>query len=129
MPEENTFLHESGNPFNAPEKSKQELLGEILYLSIESQYSTERCVFVEFSGHIDKLTISIRESPTNYSVKVAEREISLKPSPYMTTDEDIAIFEDILHESLISVKKSLRKFLEDGEITNDNLTAITTYTF
>lgn len=48
-----------------PSAIKEQLIAEILNLSVQAQYRTGNCVFIEFYGHVHTLSIRVRESVRN----------------------------------------------------------------
>jgi hypothetical protein len=53
---------------------QDKLIIEIMQLGYLVQRYTKYCVFIDFSGHIDKLEINIRESKENWRTKVLDTE-------------------------------------------------------
>lgn len=109
-------------------KTKEQLISEILLLAVTTHYHTDRCVFADFSGHVDRLNISVRENKKDYSNTLANSEIYLKPYSFLTTDEEIEKFERDLLEQLQHIKAKLESFIEKGSIQLEDFTPVVTYT-
>lgn len=104
---------------------KERLIAEIIQLGVHTHYRTERCVFVEFHGHIDGLTVSVRESMNVYQNEIASTSIML--TPYSFFDEDQReTFEQELIDTLEETKVYLETFLRTGEINPDSFVQLTT---
>lgn len=84
----------------------EQLITEITYLAMMVNFKTDYCTFVTFSGHVDKFTVSIRESKDNYRDHVADSEFSFKRN-------------DI--EKLKQTKETLIEILESGEVDTSNM--------
>lgn len=50
------------------------LVLELMCLAYIVQKTTDYAVFIDYSGHVDKLNVSIRESPTNYNKEIASTD-------------------------------------------------------
>jgi hypothetical protein len=59
----------------------QELIG----LAMKVQETTEYCVFIQFSGHVNNLEIDISKSKKNYKDRVIESEFRTD-GPYVTKE-------------------------------------------
>lgn len=86
---------------------KEQLITDVVYLSMMVNYKTKYCVFTEFSGHVDWLEFSICESKENHKNAIVVGCIRLK--------KDDAI------EMLQEVKAKLIEILEDGEVDTSNM--------
>ena len=53
-------------------KNKKRKIMEIMNLAFLVHQETEYCVFIDWSGHVNQLSISIRESIENYETHVAD---------------------------------------------------------
>ena len=110
------------------QKTKEQLVAEILYLATATHYHTERCVFVQFSGHVNQLSISIRKNKPEYQEEIAKNEIYLVPNRELSA-EALAEFEQNLLTQLTDTKVSLETFIKDGFVDERNLKEIVTYSF
>ncbi|MCP4987739.1 MAG: hypothetical protein GY928_17280 [Colwellia sp.] len=50
------------------------LMTEIFYLSVMVNQETDKCVFLDYAGHVESITIQIAESKTNYLKEIASTE-------------------------------------------------------
>lgn len=89
-------------------EERQLLIMEIMSLAFAVHESTEYCVFIDFSGHVNSLEISIRESVERYQNKVCDTEV------YSVYKEYYDIGEADAH--LKAVRDILKKILKDGEV-------------
>lgn len=99
--------------------TKEQLVTEVVYLSALCNVNTNRCVFINFSGHVQVLEISICESKEEFHKKLASARISLKPYQSLTTDEEIQAFEEKTIQRLLEVRTVLLDFLREGDINPD----------
>lgn len=81
-------------------------LTELMYLAMLVHEHTDYCVFIDYSGHIDKLGIQIRKSQEEYNVRIADAGMYAKGELFTTKR-----YED--------VKKVLTDILDNGEIDYD----------
>lgn len=108
-----------------PEASlKEQLIADILMLSVKTHYRTDRCVFVDFHGHVNELCISVRENEENYQNKLAETYILLKPYGFYGPEEKEAFEQDVI-EKLKGTKRYLENFIANGDIRTEDFTLIT----
>lgn len=94
---------------------KERLITDILSLGVQAHYRTERCVFVEFSGHVDYLFVSIRENVDEYKEELASTTILVEPYDYMTSTERDE-FEQGIIDKLKETKRHLEVLIETGDI-------------
>lgn len=93
---------------NVLEKDRR-LVMKLMNLAYLVQCSTEYCVFINYSGHVDSLDISIRESRKNYSNELAKthiygweqyyeyyKEYQTKKEKYAALKAKIDLFKKIL---------------------------------
>lgn len=87
---------------------KQQLILKIMHLAYLVHEMTEFCVFIDFSGHINRLDVRIRESKENWQNEVMEASITesyMKHEkageilPYLTAKAEV--LEHILQEQEI----------------------------
>lgn len=110
--------------------TKEQLIADILQTAIKAQYATERCIFAEFSGHVNQLQISIRKDRKNYSEIIAEKTIYLRLyNEDSATDEQKQAFEENLLQQLAETHAALIGFVLEGSIDTHNLKEVKTYTF
>ena len=107
---------------------KEQLIADIFLLGMKAHHNTERCVFVEFRGHIDHLDISVRESRDNYGNELAATDIRLIPYSFFNLEEREA-FEQELIEKLEETKNYLTAFAQNGELDTGGFLKITTTIF
>jgi hypothetical protein len=88
---------------------------EIMAAAYAIQAKTEYAVFIEISGHIDCLKISIRKSAKEYTTIIAETECDTVPRSYLDTQRE---FDDLL-ESIKEKRDVLKKIAIDCEIDTD----------
>lgn len=86
---------------------KAKLVQEVIFLAMTVQEETSHCVFVSFSGHVENMSISIRESKEDYKERICDCNISL--------DSECAL------ERLQEVKMKLLGFLEAGEVNTSEM--------
>lgn len=55
-------------------EERDKLILKIMHLAYLVHVETDYCVFIDFSGHVDSLQISIRESVAAWEVDVLETE-------------------------------------------------------
>lgn len=92
---------------------KTKLLAEIMYLAAIANFKTNRCVFLEMSGHVGTLHISIRQDEDVYQIELARSEISLKPMKFI--EDDPKLLEEWnaeLIKKLINTRDTLKSFIE-----------------
>jgi hypothetical protein len=73
------------------ELEKQKLISEIMQLAMAINFQTDYCVFVDFSGHVDELSIRIVESKENYKERVCASSTYLNREYTMQRLEDMKI--------------------------------------
>lgn len=99
-----------------PESSlKERLIADILLLGVQGHYRTERCVFVDFHGHVNHISICIRENEVDYQNKLAETSIQLKPFTFCLPEEKEAFEQDVI-QKLKQTKRYLENFIENKDI-------------
>ncbi|MFC6038397.1 hypothetical protein ACFPYN_02910 [Paenisporosarcina macmurdoensis] len=81
---------------------RTKLIQEIIFLAMLVQENTGHCVFVNFSGHVESMDISIRKSKMDYCEHICDSSISLKRGNVM--------------KRLQEVKDTLSTFLEAREV-------------
>lgn len=94
---------------------KEKLLSDVMILGMQAQYHTNRCVFVEFLGHVDTLNISIRKDPVNYLHELITCTIRLVPYAFFTDIQKLNYEMDLVL-TLEQVKDQLNILIETGEI-------------
>lgn len=131
-----TNLIETQNPDTKVVPTKEALIAEILYLATVVNFRTNRCVFVDMSGHVDTLHISVRESKKVYQIELAKSETSLVPMDYIKDNpEELAKWHDKLIEKLTTTRDVLESFITDEIITpeylneHEQVTKTVLYTF
>ncbi|WP_040981025.1 hypothetical protein [Oceanobacillus jeddahense] len=82
------------------EKSK--LMAEITLLAMKLQNETDYAVFVNLSGHVDKMEISICRSKKNYSNEIANCEFYVN--------------KDYSFKRMQEVKEILLAFIEEKKV-------------
>lgn len=82
------------------EKSK--LMTEIMFLAMKLQNETDHVVFVNLSGHVNWIDLSIRKSKENYNDEVASCRI------YLSHGNSL--------DRLQEVKEKLLGFIEEKEV-------------
>lgn len=92
---------------------KAKLLAEIMYLAAVANFETNRCVFLDMSGHVDTLRISVRQDKEMYQNELAKSEMSLKPMKLI--EDDPKLLEEWKAEfikKLINTCDMLKSFIE-----------------
>lgn len=92
---------------------KARLLAEIMYLATVANFETNRCVFLDMSGHVDTLRISVRQDKEMYQNELASSEINLKPMKLI--EDDPTLLEEWKAEfikKLINTRDMLKSFIE-----------------
>lgn len=84
---------------------KTKLVSEIIMLAMKVQDETEHCVFINVSGHVEKIEIQVTASKNDYHNKIAESEFRM--------GERASI------ERLNEAKDTLLSFIEDGVNTDE----------
>src|SRR5690625_2845591 len=102
--------------FHGPEMDlKAQLVADIISLGVKAHHCTERCVFVEFRGHIDHLFISVRENKDDkYQNELVSSAIRLQPYSFYS-DKRKAWYEQSIIEKLKYTKRYLKKFERNAE--------------
>lgn len=103
---------------------KNELITDIISLGMKAHRLTERCIFVEFYGHVNTLNISIRRNDTDYADEMASSVIRLLPFSFYT-EEEAALYEQQLIETLEEMKQYFEDAIENGDFDFDRLRQIT----
>lgn len=85
---------------------------EIMNLAFLVDQETPYCVFIDWSGHVENLEISIRESKDRYTVKVAEME-------FYTWWSKRNKNKGVGYDALKAKKEVLESILEHHEIPYD----------
>ena len=94
-----------------PEGSlKEQLIAEVLGLGIRAHQRTEHCVFVEFHGHVDLLSISVRNNSEDYQTELASSIIRLKPYPFYNQVQKETFERDTITK-LVAIKTALETYL------------------
>jgi hypothetical protein len=93
---------------------KQKLALEIMALALLVDQNTDYCVFIDYSGHVESMDISIRQDKKNYQNKVCESKV-------------YRIFQDLnkkgdAYASLKSRRDVLKHILEEKEIPYHEMT-------
>jgi len=88
---------------------------KVLHLAYLVHEKTDYCVFIRFSGHVDRLEIDIRESQVNWETQVLRSEFSTK---YMAL-RDARVGEK--RAELQARIEVLEQILADNEISYDDL--------
>lgn len=99
---------------------KEQLISDILLLGVQAHYRTKRCVFVEFHGHVNDLTVRVRKSTKEYQTELTCTSIMLEPYPFYDNDQRKAFEQEVI-EKLQATKQHLETLLENGDIGTDNL--------
>lgn len=92
---------------------KAKLLAEIMYLATVANFETNRCLFLDMSGHVDTLRISVRQDKEMYQNELATSEISLKPMKLI--EDDPKLLEEWNAEfikKLINTRDTLKSFIK-----------------
>lgn len=105
---------------NTGEVSTGQLLADILHTAMRTHTNTNRCVFVTFSGHVDLLEISIRESQKNYSRVLMQKTIHTQPM-YPSEMRNPELFKERLHLQLNQIKNVLESFIHNGIVCERTL--------
>lgn len=87
-------------------KSKSQKLAELISLSMKVQEETTYCVFIHFSGHVDKIKIDVCKSKNDYLDIVITGEF------YTHERYDEGHFD----KRYLEVKSVLVSILENGEV-------------
>ena len=93
------------------------LVMEIMATAFAINTKTEYAVFIDFSGHIDNLRISIKKSAEDYNTLVAETECSTVPRSWMDTQREF----DGLLGSIKEKRDVLKKIAIDCKIDSDDM--------
>lgn len=117
----NTVIENQNTEGTIVAPSKERLIAEIMYLATVVNFETNRCVFLDMSGHVDTLRISVRESKEVYQVELATIEISLKPMNFIKENpEELAKWHDKLIERLTTTRDVLKEYLNEyAQVTKD----------
>ncbi|WP_078598459.1 hypothetical protein [Evansella clarkii] len=91
---------------------KEQLIADILQLGVKAHYHTNRCVFVEFIGHVNRLDISVRESSNLYYHTLHSIDIWLQPFPFFN-EKEIETFEQEVIQQLHEAKELLESLLRE----------------
>ena len=106
-------------------EERQRLIVEVMTLAFAVHENTDYCVFIDFSGHVNSCSISIRESKERWQNNVCETELSTAISFYRSAGE--------IDSYLKAAKDVLTQILKDGEIPYEMLTrhvdTVYNYTF
>lgn len=102
--------------------TKEQLIAEVMYLSVLAQYKAEKCVFVDFSGHVDRLTIKICESKDDWRKEIAVGDLYVSPTLWDgITAKAIEEQESDIIDRLAGIKSTLVNILDNGKIDYDDL--------
>ena len=93
------------------------LVMEIMATAFAINTKTEYAVFIDFSGHIDNLRISIKKSAEDYNTLIAETECSTVPMSWMDTQREF----DGLLESIKDKRDVLKKIAIDCKIDSSDM--------
>lgn len=105
---------------NGANPSKEALIAEIMYLAAVANFKTERCIFVNFSGHVNTLEIDIRKDKNQYGTEIASSYITLMPYETMT-DQQKQRFNERVINKLLDIKTVLESLIQDGDIDKEKL--------
>ena len=96
---------------NKHQEEVNKLVMEIMAAAYAIQVKTDYAVFIDFSGHVDTLTITIKKSAKEYKDLIAETEFRTVQWPHMDTQrefdgwlEDIKDKRDVLKRIAIDSK-------------------------
>lgn len=98
------------------------LIGEIMVLAHLVNENTDYCVFVDYAGHVGKLSLRLCESKSNYTVELAIGEM-------YTNEEFVGAVdwqEEVFREMKL-MKLRLRKILRDKKVDYSQLEYINEY--
>ena len=96
--------------YRGPVVERERLVVRLMHLAYMVHENTDYCVFINFSGHIDRIEISIRESMKNWQTKVLEAEIQNKFNEIYSETKDA-------HLAALRAKVAvLEQILKDGEV-------------
>lgn len=87
---------------------------EVMMLAYMVHQRTEYCVFIDFSGHVDSLSIGIRKDVKDYQTKVCETEIYNNYKKYSGSNDEQDGY-------LKSVRDTLREILKSSEVPVDQM--------
>lgn len=96
-------------------EERELLVLEVMMLAYAVHQRTDYCVFIDFSGHVDSISISIRESINNWEKKVCETEVYnlYREKYYGNADEQDGYLK--------SVRDVLKEILKKGDIPYDKM--------
>lgn len=75
-----------------------QLVLDIMQLGVEISKSTKTDVFVDYSGHVDQLSVRIYESGWKKSKEHYSKDIYLNTEAYQTEEDIIEALEEIYAE-------------------------------
>lgn len=95
-------------------EERQRLIVEVMTLAFAVHENTDYCIFIDFSGHVNSFSISIRESKERWQNKVCETELATVIGEYQSAGD--------VDSYLKAAKDVLTQILKDGEIPYEMLT-------
>ena len=104
------------------ENKKIQLITEVITKSVILNDKTDTCVFIDYSGHIDRLKIRITESKENYNNEIASCDLKLTPfRPYSLNKEYLETFnKDIINE-LTNISNILSEIIAENKTMKNKL--------
>src|SRR5690348_14820637 len=83
------------------------LLAEIFLLAFKINSETQYCVFVRYSGHVDNLSIEVRESKKRYNERVCDSETNIARSenPIKRLEKVITTLRGILESKEVDTSE------------------------
>ena len=95
-----TYTQEQKDEWNA-------LVLEIMMLGFAVDRHTPYCVFVDYSGHVESLSIEIRESAKNYTKEISTSEMYIE-GKFIYDGDPLAHYK--------RKRDILKQILEDGKV-------------
>ena len=97
------------------DKDKLKLMFECIALAVLINEHTDYCVFIDFSGHIDTLDVSIRKNKDQYQIRLCETEMKTAYLSWYHEDKS-----DV-NAWLKAKRDVLKQILDENDIPYDTM--------
>lgn len=107
------------------ENKKIQTITEVITKAVIVNNTTDVCIFIDYSGHINKLELSIRESKEDFNNILASCNIRLSPFTPNNLDKNyLEKFNNELIDELNAVSETLSEIIRDNKNKKEKLIGI-----
>lgn len=106
---------------------KGKLIADVIISAMQAQFHTGLCIFAEYLGHVDTLSLSVRKSQAEYEKELMTGSIRLVPYDFCD-DLQKKTFETNILLTLEAVKDQLDKLASSGDLDTEAFRQIDLFT-